>query len=163
MGTIKVVGREFFGTVNNGHVYMTKQFRELLGLENGDVLLLEIKDFKPSAKNEHLTYLQNVKRRVAGSHNTTNHTNGDEHTTLTDTFGENSESEQPPNSLHTPSTKKIDVDDLKGILQIPRSLQEIADILRIEPYDALVELDQLVKDGALLREGKMYSYKEVVA
>ena len=49
------------------------------------------------------------------------------------------------------------------VLKIPRSLQEIADILRIEPYDALVELDQLVKDGALLREGKMYSYKEVVA
>ena len=163
MSTIKVVGREFFGTVNNGHVYMTKQFRELLGLEDGDVLLLEIKDFQPSAKNDHLTYLQNVKRKGARSYSTTNHTNGVEHTTSSDKDGEDNESEQPPNTVHLPSAKKIDVDDLRGILQTPRSLQEIADILRIEPYDALVELDQLVKDGALLREGKMYSYKEVVA
>lgn len=163
MGTIKVVGREFFGTVNNGHVYMTKQFRELLGLENGDVLLLEIKDFKPSAKNNHLTHIQNVKRKGSELRTTNEHTNGVEHTSSSNIVAEDSESEQPPNSLHTTSTKKIDVDGLKGILQTPRSLQEIADILRIEPYDALVDLDRLVKDGKLLRDGKMYSLKEVIA
>ncbi|MFG1460305.1 MAG: hypothetical protein AAE987_02860 [Thermoplasmataceae archaeon] len=163
MGTIKVVGREFFGTVNNGHVYMTKQFRELLGLENGDVLLLEIKDFKPSAKNNHLTHIQNVKRKGSELRTTNEHTNGVEHTSSSNIDAEDNESEQPPNSLHTPSIKKIDVDGLKGILQTQRSLQEIADILRIEPYDALVDLDRLVKDGKLLRIGKMYSLKEVIA
>lgn len=163
MTTIKVVGREFFGTVNNGHVYMTKQFRELLGLENGDVLLLEIKDFKPSAKNDHLTYLQKAKLNGRESHDTSNYTNDIEHASLTDAVGKDSENEQATNPVNSPSAKKIEVDVLKNILQTPRSLQEIADILRIEPYDALVELDQLVKAGDVLRDDKKYLYKGVSA
>lgn len=43
--------KEFIGTLKGGHIYLTKKLRETFGLDDGDVLYLQIIDFRPSMRN----------------------------------------------------------------------------------------------------------------
>ena len=148
MSPIKVVGREFFGTMKGGHVYLTKKFRELLGIEDGDVLLLEIKEFKPSSEKI-LPHNPNKRQNDNGDTSIpSNHTSGVGPSTLDDTNEVKERKAHPTITINERNNAKL--------FDSPKTLEEVSTLLHRSKYECYVELDQLVRDGKLKKTGDKY-------